>query len=346
MRVRLIFWVVTACLFFLVLEGVSRLEWSSRSEVPFFSPNVAFYYPELRPGGEPLAPEKDSLDVLLLGGSVLHPDWGSIPQTLKEQLTQRTGRDVNVLNLAKPGHTTLDSLYKLRRLRGHALDLVVCYHGINDLRLNNCPRETFRQDYSHYSWYWVINRFENHRGIPDLACLFSLTYRFARLYEKLGASSRFIPKDRPIESMMQHGGDIKTEAPFRRNMAGILARARSEGTPVVLMPFAFHLPSDYSLEAFEARGLDYCLHSCAVEIWGRPEHIAKGIRAHNEILLSLAEGSDNVLLVDQRAGIPRSGRYFNDVCHLTQKGCGLFVENLVGALVPWMGWGCAETGEP
>lgn len=327
----------SACLLFLVVEGVSRLEWSLRSNTSFFSPNVAFYYPELPRGEKAVAPNKEgSLEVLVLGGSVLHPDWGSIPQALLEKLTSASGKKVKVRNMAMPGHTTLDSFYKLRRLVDRRFDLIICYHGINELRLNNCPEQMYQQDYSHYSWYRVVNFFENRPNIPDLACLFSFGYRLVRLHEKIGSPPRYIPRDSPSEDMMRYGGYIKTAVSFRENMENILELAREGQSPLVLMTFAFHLPSDYSLEAFQARSLDYCLHSCAAEIWAKPEHLAEGLRVHNDIIRDLASRSNDVIFVDQYTQIPQCARHFNDVCHLTQEGSIRFVENLLKAAGPYV----------
>jgi hypothetical protein len=322
-----------------VLEGISRLEWSFRSDTSFFSPNVSFYYPELpQRQGAKGAGNDGILQVLLLGGSVLHPDWGNIPEALEEKLSLACNRKVRILNLAMPGHTTLDSVHKHRRLEGRRFDLIMCYHGINELRLNNCPGDMFRRDYSHYSWYRVINFFEGNPGVPDLAFLFSLGYRMVRLHEKLGSPPRYIPRDRPSEAMMEHGGDIKTASPFKDNMERIHRMARNAGAPLVLMTFAFHLPPDYSLEAFEARSLDYCLHSCPVEIWGRPADISRGIKVHNDIIRGLAAGSEGVVFVDQNARLPGGARYFNDVCHLTQEGGVLFAYNIVNALEERAEW--------
>ena len=37
--------------------------------------------------------------------------------------------------------------------------------------------------------------------------------------------------------------------------------------------------------------------------------------------------------VDQASAMPKGGRYFNDVCHLTSAGSAAFVENMLGAAV-------------
>jgi hypothetical protein len=313
----------------LLLEGISRTEWSHRSEVPFFSPNLYFYYPELRPVLEAEEKGEGDMDVLLLGGSVLHEDWGTIPQALEERLTLAARREVRVFNLAKPGHTTLDSWYKYRRTAERDFDLVLVYHGINELRLNNCPESVFRADYGHYSWYRVINRFERHPSWPDLALLYALFYRGTRLHEKAIAPDAYISRDRPAEAMVRFGGEIKTGPAFERNLARIAELAREREQPLVLMTFCSYLPEDYTLERFQEGTLDYCLHSCAVEIWGAPDHVVKGLKAHNRVIRGLQARFQGVRLVDQEGRMPRGRDHFNDICHLTQRGCDRFAANVV-----------------
>ena len=317
---------------FVILETICRTEWSLRSETPFFSPNVYFYYPELGPVQEADTDPDQGMDVLLLGGSVLHEDWGTIPQALREKLTLAAGREVRVHNLAKPGHTSLDSFYKYRRLEGKSFDLVLFYHGINELRLNNCPGGVFRPDYGHASWYRVINRFEDRGRRPDLALLYALTYRFVRLHEKVIAPEAYVPRERPDPKAMRFGGEIKTVSSFRSNLEGILPLAGKRGEPVALLTFCYHLPQDYTLERFQAGTLDYCLHHCPVEIWGMPEHIRKGLDAHNRAIRD-ARGrfGGDVIFVDQALHMPRDKEHFNDICHLTHDGCAAFTENIVRA---------------
>ena len=313
----------------LLLEGICRTEWSLRSEAPFFSPNLYFYYPELRPVLEAEEAGEGDLDVLLLGGSVLHEDWGTIPQALQERLTLAARREVRVHNLAKPGHTTLDSWYKYRRAAKREFDLVLVYHGINELRLNNCPEAVYRDDYGHYSWYRVINRFEGHPSWPDLALLYALFYRGTRLHEKVIAPEAYISRDRPEEAMVRFGGEIKTVRAFERNLTNLVDLAREREQTVVLMTFCSYLPESYTLERFEERVLDYCLHSCAVEIWGAPDHVVKGLKAHNRVIRGLQARFQGVRLVDQEGRMPRGRDHFNDICHLTQRGCDRFAANVV-----------------
>ena len=133
---------------------ISRGYWSLRKDAPFFSPTRYFYYPELRDIERIKIDNNDKcFDILLLGGSVLNRNWGNISHLFLEKVTYAKKQKIRVHNLSEPGHTSRDSYFKYRNLFDKKFDLVLIYHGINDLRLNNCPPHIYKADYSHYSWY-------------------------------------------------------------------------------------------------------------------------------------------------------------------------------------------------
>ena len=327
---RIIFFFLYTCFLLLLVEVVSRAEWSIRREVPFFSPNTYFYYPELRDAERKSTNKEDNFfDILLLGGSVLHKKRSNIYQILLEKTTFATKRKIRVHNLSEPGHTSLDSYYKYRHLSNKKFDLVLFYHGINDLRLNNCPTPIYQNDYSHYSWYKVINLFERHRNTRHIASLYSLYYRLIRVRERLSSPPLYIPRKTPTEEWTKYGSNIKSADAFSLNLKKILEIAYQKQEPVLLMTFCSYVPKDYSLERFENRELDYCLNECPIEIWGTPKNIVTGLTVHNKIIKSFAENSAGVVFVDQEALMPKNGLYFNDICHLTHKGCERFVDNIM-----------------
>ncbi len=318
----------------LILEGVSRLEWSIRRDVPFFSPATYFYYPELREvEAESIIKDDSPLDILLLGGSVLTEEWGSIGKLLEERVAYATKRRVRVHNLAKSAHTTLDSYYKYRHLGKKSFDLVLVYHGINDVRLNNCPPQVYKEDYSQYAWYKVINLFEKYPALGNAASLYSLYYRFIRIQEKMGSPPKYISRKMPYEEWLQYGNRIKTARAFKQNMVKILDIAEKKGEPVLLMSFCYYVPPNYSLEGFMKRELDYTLFGAPTEIWGISKNVVKGMDVHNDIIGTLGGFSGKIAYVDLKASFPQRGDYFNDICHLTQKGCERFVEGIISSVL-------------
>lgn len=323
----LIVYILFLCL---ILEGVSRVEWSIRRDVPFFSPATYFYYPELRGvEAEPITEDDGPFDILLLGGSVLTDEWGSIAKLLEERVAYATKRRVRVHNLAKSAQTTLDSYYKYRHLRNKSFDLVIVYHGINDVRLNNCPPEVYKENYSHYAWYKVINLFEKYPDLGKAASVYSLYYRFIRIQEKTGSPPKYISRKMPFKEWLQYGNRIKTASSFKKNLGKILELAKHKGEPVLLMSFCYYVPPDYSLEGFMKREVDYTLFGAPIEIWGIPKNVVKGIDVHNDIVKGFAAYPGDIIYVDQKASFPLRGDYFNDICHLTQKGCERFVDGIL-----------------
>lgn len=338
---RLILVAVYGLFLLALFEGGARVFWKTRG-VPFLStsrkihysfyPGVAKVERELRAA---IRREPDCFDVLMLGGSALNLRYGAVEHVLRERLTRETGKCVRIHNLAEPGHTSLDSFYKYKHLSGSHFDLVIVYHGINDVRANNCPASVFQPDYSHLSWYKLINDFERRSDARWLTFPYTIKFVALKAADRLGWLGT-LPTHRPDEDSVDFGCDVKSVASFRKNLGGIVNMARVRGEPVLLMTFAHYLPDGYSEDAFKARSLDYTTHLLAVELWGKPECVVAGIAAHNAVVIELASGSDGTLFVDQERLMPDEGTYFNDVCHFTHEGGRRFVDNLLDAVRPLM----------
>ena len=99
------------------------------------------------------------------------------------------------------------------------------------------------------------------------------------------------------------------------------------------MTLATYVPADYSLEAFEARRLDYGLHLIPLETFGRKEYVLNAVSMHNDIVRGLA-AERGTLFVDQARLLANQPRYFNDPCHFTAAGSARFVEHIVDVLAP------------
>ncbi len=283
------------------------------------------FYPELRHGMRSHG-DDPRFDVLLLGGSVLN----YTRDALQDRLSAAIDAPVLVRNTAWPSHASRDSLLKYRWLENERYDLVIFYHAINELRANNAPPELFRDDYSHYSWYRNVNALAE-RGLRPS---FVLPFTLDRL--RLAAAERFgrvelVPTHQPRPEWLAFGAEVKTAAPFRANLEAIAELARRRGDPLLVMTFASYIPENYSEEAFREGRLDYTPteHTHPIEIWGRPAHIAAGLRVHNAAIREVVAGAPDLLFVDQEREIPAEGAYFGDVCHLSEAGVERFVANLL-----------------
>lgn len=274
------------------------------------------------------AKDDDGYDVLILAGSVLHTDYGDVEHVLRERLARAIKRPVRIYNLSGAAHTSLDSLYKYKHLSDCHFDLVLVYHGINEVRANNCSASVFRADYGHLSWYDLINSYERRSDARWLIFPYTLKFVAMKTAGRLGLTD-YVPTHEPDVESTAHGCEVKTATSFKANLAGILKTAKRRGERVLLMSFASYLPEGYTRGRFERRELDYTTYTYPVELWGRADCVRAGIFMHNAIVEELATGGDDVDYVAQHKLIPREGRYFNDVCHLTHEGCERFVQNIL-----------------
>jgi hypothetical protein len=326
-------------------EVTARVFWRLCCGIPLLKPDQILYayYPELRTSGElpevlrSVAPRwpihgDEFYDILFLGGSVLQKDWGPVEMELREQLARLGHRNVRIFNLAMPAHTSRDSLLKYAALGEARFDLVIFYHGINEARVNNAPPEIFREDYSHYSWYEVVNALAPYHGTASLALPYTLRYLTVNMRYNL-TKDRYVSTFVVRKDWVQYGGEPRSAASFQRNLSAILDLAMKRGDRVLLMTFATYVPENYSREAFNSKQLDYDLHRAPIEWWGTREHIMATVAVHNEIIRHMAAQHPNVLFVDQASLMPRSGRYFNDPCHFTVLGATKFVDNMVRVLL-------------
>lgn len=312
-------------------EGVCRVYIMHvfKTPIPSRSEVLYTYYPELEGAVNATIQREDAvIDILFLGGSVLRMQRNRIQRLLREKLGERTGSLVRIHNAAASAHTSRDSLHKYRELSDGEFDLVLYYHNINEVRANNCPDGMFRDDYSHYSWYEEIGAVIDHREMTATAIPFVVEKVFAGLRRHWGRKE-YVPKDDPNPEWLGYGSTVKTAGPFEQNVRQVLDMARERGDPMLLMTFAYYVPNNYSFDAFKAKSLDYIRHSIPIELWGIPANVVAGIEAHNGVIRRLARDYPEAHYIDQAALIPKEGKYFNDICHLSPLGCELFVEAIV-----------------
>ena len=277
-------------------------------------------YPELAQSGvldADLRADDGYVDVLLLGASVLE----EASRELEARLRDEFGERLRVYQLCRAAHTSRDSVLKYSRIRDKHFDLIINYDGVNDVRMNCCPEEEFRDDYTHCGWYRSMARKEAAETV-SLAELLEDEVRFS------------IPLGEPEPELLQYGSRIKTERPFRDNLAEIIAAAREQNIPVMLMTFAYHIPENYTRDKFDKRELDYGKgrHELPAELWGTPGNLARTLDRQNLMIDELASRYDNVFIVDMRRLMPADGLHFSDPCHLTKEGNRRFVDNMMPAV--------------
>lgn len=336
------------CLYVLILlEVASRIYWYVKRDVPFFCTHDDFYvrfYEEVRESGvmeAELGPEDGHFDVLMLGGSAMdrfHRSMCAKTNAFQNALEARVGRPVRAWNLANVALTTRDSAIKYRRLEGRHFDLVIVYHGINDVRLNNAPPDVFRDDYTHAGWYVKIRRMDAYGGfLSVLTVPYTVEYTIIHILESKSVNY-YVPRHRPNPEWMAHGDVVRTAGPFEANLREILAVAERRQEPVILATFAWHIPEDYSLAKLKAGELPYARARAPspVENWGLVPNVAQGLRVHNEVTRRLGReqwGSQRLMLapVAEEVGQDAPQR-FCDVCHLSDAGKEIMLRVLVDTM--------------
>ncbi len=251
------------------------------------------------------------------------------------------GLKVRVVSAGVPAHMTYDSLWKYRYwYDGYDFDLVMFYHGINDARANNYPREVFRDDYtqsSYYQRFWpAFSWIEQH---PRLSRSFFVSWVMKLA---LGAKSilapefqREAPYNNPLDDPWRaEAGDLKTPPVFASNVEAVMELAESRNQPLLLLTYTYYVPNDYSNERFLAGDLDYSFaeESVATEVWGWSYHIHAAIEAHDAVIRKIAAEHPEVLFFDMERFMPKDGKHFIDICHWTDLGQERFSLGIVEAL--------------
>lgn len=323
---RISLWLGYILFLLLLAELGCRAFWTVRGLAFFTCHNRIYriFYPEMQ-GVESASIDADdgSFDVLMLGASVLDPQFGNIERLLREKLAAKASRPSRVFNVSALAHTSLDSLYKYRHLSDKRFDLVLFYHGINEVRANNCPASVFKNDYSHYAWYRLLNDYEHSTTAGLVVFPYTLRFALIKFEERLG-SHKYLPAHQPRTDWLEHGSNIKTKGPFRANLSGIIALARQRGDRVMPMTFSF----------YQTEGFVYPSNRTPIYLWGRPEAVVAGIGAHNAVVEELARKHPELLFVDQNGRIPKDRDHFTDICHLTAQGCERFVDNVLDEISP------------
>ena len=204
---------------------------------------------------------------------------------------------------------------------------MVVYHGINEVRADNCPDGVFREDYGHYAWYGFLNTLVAHDELRWTATPFTLHHAARGLVARLRGTPT-IPAEDPRPDWVRRDGPIRTRGPFRRHLEEIVALGEERGTPMLVATFATHVADGYSKEALEHGLLPYGRDGRAfpTELWGDPAYVVRGIEAHNEEIRALAAEHLELGFVDAAREIPDDPELFTDICHFTGPGSRRFAQ--------------------
>ena len=287
--------------------------------------------------GDVVSPVKpaNTLRVLVLGSSTLFNRH--MAEHLKTALQARTSQRVELVDAGIRSHTSRADLYKLQLLATYAWDYVLIYDGINDLWANHVLPEDYRSDYAQLdpwyqrnwlldhsllaryaqiSLYWHINTFNKQWGEP----LF-------RAYQFVFPKKAFV-----------NAAQFSSVQSFANNLDAMVQRIREAGGKPVLMTFAFHLPANYTRQAFLDKQLDYSnpdnYDARDVFNWGPPDYVREGLTRENAAIRAYAQ-QQQLALIDMDALMSGHGQWFGDICHFNDDGVAIFADHVARTILPF-----------
>jgi len=275
------------------------------------------YYDEVTIGN-------NQLDILILGGSVLTEGFSNVISDLEKSLANAYACKINVDNLAMPGHTSLDSRNKYALLKDNQYDVIIIYHGINELRFNNSPPSVFKKDYSHLAFYNVINMDILHWSKYSV-----MPYTFQKIkvaIDQLIFKNSYLSFNKVRQGWLQFGNEIKTAPSFRNNFKCIFDQVSQSQSHLIFSDFTYYNSKDITADSLKIVDTPYESKWTPLGIWGKKEHLIAGMEEHNEILGQLAAEyhTDQFSYLAINQSMPKNNEYFIDICHPTEKGASIF----------------------
>jgi lysophospholipase L1-like esterase len=266
--------------------------------------------------------------ILCLGESTTA--WGSSTDTTYPAFLQQKLREylpakqIEVINAGIDGYKVWNSLnHYMLRLYELTPDLIIIYHGFNDIKNNHHPAHTVQQQknypplpqnfFRHTLAFWIEHSATIrvlHMGYSHLKILFFK--RSPTVYD-----------------------DVSEEGlrSFEKMLESLILIIQARHTPVVLLNFQLVLDGDFTIE--EKHILQNMLAShCYSEYDDRLTITAfrKVFDEHNKIIRKLAE-QYHTYFIDMSQAVPETKQYFFDCIHRTDLGNEVFAEVLAKHLI-------------
>jgi hypothetical protein len=312
--------------------------------------------------GDPIeiSKPKNTYRIFTLGGSTTFSgrlDYkDSYPAKLQNKLQQRyPDIKIEVQNPAYHWYTTAHSVTNyVFRVRKFQPDLIVVFHGINDLFNGFSPPwysvEDYKDDYSHYLGPTVnVGRARSYRRYP----LFSKFLLFDTLQQAVALSyTRFTPEKEmdlsnlsslspqevwrnleAVESILTpvEISDFKSINSFQSNLDLLIKLVKMDNHSII----ASSQPSLYhkSLSEEERKSLYYAVYHAAEKgHYPDLESMIRGMEMFNSESYNVARKND-IPYVDLAHYVPKSGKYFIDDVHMTREGTEIVAQLLYDYIV-------------
>jgi lysophospholipase L1-like esterase len=133
-----------------------------------------------------------------------------------------------------------------------------------------------------------------------------------------------------------NGANFRAHETFAKNIRKLVKLIRKDNGVPILMTYAFHIPANYTRQAFQDDELGYVnpthYDKCPVELWGAVNYVREGIEEQNRIIRRIAR-DENVLMIDLDMKLSGNILMFGDPVHPSEKGVDAFVKNITDFLV-------------
>ena len=248
--------------------------------------------------------------IVALGGSTTYTEAvkdnkKTFTSQLERILRQQYGRaNIEVINAGAGGYNSWESLINLQfRVLDLDPDLIIVYHGTNDVHARLVAPDAYRGDNSGARKQWAaptIPYLVRHSYIARLMSDRLDYYRRPGLGAFVTAKTNLADFSGEEARSVEHLAVLTRNPPkfFERNLTNMIAVARAHGIDVILATWA---------------------HSPHMNDYAATDHYRRGFKENNQIVREVA-GRENVNLFDFASVMPVDGQYWSDGRHVNEGG--------------------------
>ncbi len=291
--------------------------------------------------------------IVVLGGSTVLNREVSFEKNAVRLLEKKLrkefpDRKIEVINAGKDYYTSEHSLIQyLFVIKDLDPDLIIMWHGINDMVFGSCPREGIfshgevKSDYSHVLGP-VTQVAMQYFTIPPVMQIKLVTADFIAKALKDNLYSDLIkPKEqREIAYVAQEYKDNKNTisvknfpslSVYKRNLESFIAATKADGVPIILGDQPSLYKTNNSSE--ETQKILATQLICIKDgKYYDAQSMKSGLDSFNMATKRIAVDNE-LLFVDLDKGVPKNLNYFLDNVHYTEKGNAQIAELLYNVIV-------------
>lgn len=289
---------------------------------------------------------KGTYRVFVLGGSTVlssDTDYENISTRVLEKLLRKKypNKNIEVVNAGNDWYTTEHSLIQyLFKIRNFNPDLIIMWHGINDLYRSCSPQEFsngfYKEDYSHFFGSvsnMVLKYFRPEPIISIKLLLYDFTAKFLKdnLYSDL---FNYYNYKYPQQSIYAKGTIKKTYElnylpsldSFKRNIRSFIHATKYDNVQLILADQPYLYREDLREE--ELRRIFFSKLHCSVKNkYPSLKSMINSIKLFNRATKNLADQND-IYFLSLESRVPKNLNYFTDDVHYTQRGNILIANEL------------------